>query len=337
MSDRRGHLLHAKLTALVKEHLGGALPATASEQSSFGRGAALTHDNTAWVLLDEQPERGLGGALAWALRQPEVEHLAVIADSATGLLARRAALFDYPISVWAPVERTLLAAIAEPYADNVALPDHHEVWWSQIVAAGADPVVEHGVLCGEVRGLEVCRVVDDPSSGQTRLEVGVGAHDRDAYLTMHAGRSIEESLAHVIAAVAEQRQVGQPLHPLNRFAKERFLRWQLLDDPGLIGAASLQPAPPPVPRLNVKDPVPCVALGHAVDGAALVVVCSSGVDLDLVPTAVDARGQLDPAARLVIVAPQRDVLAVTEALLARAAGANHAIIRWAQSGPALCP
>ena len=47
-------------------------------------------------------------------------------------------------------------------------------------------VVEHGVVTGEVRGLEVCRVVDDRTTGDgVRLEVGVGAHDREAFAIIH--------------------------------------------------------------------------------------------------------------------------------------------------------
>ena len=44
-----------------------------------------------------------------------------------------------------------------------------------------------------------------------------------------------------------------------------------------------------MPRPNVKDRVPCTALGRREDGSRVLVVCSVGVDLDLVPYAVDAR------------------------------------------------
>ena len=49
-----------------------------------------------------------------------------------------------------------------------------------ILDAGAEPVVEHGVLTGEVAGLEVLRAVVDPYTGELRLEVGLGNHDREA-------------------------------------------------------------------------------------------------------------------------------------------------------------
>jgi hypothetical protein len=44
------------------------------------------------------------------------------------------------------------------------------------------------------------------------------------------------------------------------------------------------------------------------------VACSVGVDLDLVPAAADARLLHRPAARLVLVVPERDALPVTRDL-----------------------
>ena len=53
--------------------------------------------------------------LAWALRH-DATTLDLIAESHTGLLARRAERFSFPVSVWYPVERALLPAVAEPLA-----------------------------------------------------------------------------------------------------------------------------------------------------------------------------------------------------------------------------
>ena len=49
-------------------------------------------------------------------------------------------------------------------------------------------------------------------------------------------------------------------------------------------------------------------------GRPLVVVCSVGIDLDLVPTAADIRSAHDPDARLVLAVPERDDHPVTRAL-----------------------
>jgi len=64
--------------------------------------------------------------------------------------------------------------------------------------------------------------------------------------------------------------------------------------------------------------VPCVAVGVDGDGAAMVVACSVGIDLDLVPFAADGREALGLGdARLVLAVPERDDHPVTRALAAR--------------------
>jgi hypothetical protein len=57
-----------------------------------------------------------------------------------------------------------------------------------------------------------------------------------------------------------------------------------------------------------------IAAGTA-DG--VVVVCSVGIDLDLVPAAAEARLALDPKSDLVLVVPERDDHPVTRTLADR--------------------
>jgi hypothetical protein len=119
----------------------------------------------------------------------------------------------------------------------------------------------------------------------------------------------------VVDAVSEHRRPGADPHPLNRLGAERAIRSRLLRNPELVGGRRLDVANPPVPRENLKDPVPCAALGETLDGRPLVVVCSTGIDLDVVPWAADARAALtEPGAALVIVVPERDLSPVTKSL-----------------------
>ncbi|MEI8239230.1 MAG: hypothetical protein WCI22_07375 [Actinomycetota bacterium] len=309
---RRARLNAIKLTALVRDHLGGS-PVLVPDE--FSGGAALHRGEHAWVLLDQRPEHGLGAALGWALRRGATE-LHIVAESATGLLARRAAGFSLPITVWHAEGRTLAPAVAEPLTPSAEAPAHHLQFVDTIVASGAIAAVEHGVLSGEVEGLEVCRVVDDRYTGEVRLEVGVGAHDRDAFQMMHGNRPTAEALAVVVDAVVAHRRPLDASHPLGRLAHERALRSRIVASPSLVGATEVRVVPPPVPRQNLKDPVPCLAIA-LVDGEAVLVVCSTGVDLDVVPFAVDARLALG-IERCIIVMPARDRVAV-QVLLAAAA------------------
>lgn len=299
---RRSRLLAMKLATLVRDHEGQA----AVQPVPFALGAAGLDGSVGWVLLDERQHRGLGPALAWAVRAG-VDHLHVLAEESTGTLARRASAFRIPIEVWHVADRVLLPAIAEPLPPAVEVPDAHQQFRSLIAEGGATPAVEHGVLVGEVRGLEVCRVVTDQHTGAARLEVGIGQHDREAFQMLHGDVPTVDALGKVVAVVAPHREYGADPHPLNRLGQERALRARLIDDPGLIGATQIEPYPSPVARTNLKDSQPCVA--HAViDGHPTIVVVSSGVDLDLIPFATDARLATGYPTRIVL--PARDAVPV---------------------------
>ena len=288
---RKSQLLSLKLRALVRDHLGrtsddGIVPAV------FARGAAVREDAACWLLVEDQVGRGLGPALLWALKE-NARHLNVLAESGTGTIARQAEYFEHPISVWHVDGRTLIPAVAEPFVEAPSPSPEHEAFIELIVQGGATPVIEHGIVRGEVMGLEVCRAVNDQVTGEPRLEVGMGAHDREAFAMLHGNRPTVEALADVVENVKLHRRPGAGPHPFNRIAPERMLRATLLDNPGLVGATRLEPSDPPVPRANVLDTVPCVARGADARGHDVVVVVTSGADPDVVPFALDARARVD--------------------------------------------
>jgi hypothetical protein len=184
----------------------------------------------------------------------------------------------------------------------------------ELLAAGAEPVVEHGVLRGEVLGLEVARVVVDGEGAY--IEVGVGKHDRHAQRLVHGDEPTADALARAVATVAAHRRSDAPRHPLNRLAPERWLRARVVAEPALVGAAHLAPVPSPVDRDDLRQPAPAPAAGSDVEGRPLLIVCSTGVDVDLVPVAVDARLADGRDPRLVLVVPERDDHPLLRALAA---------------------
>jgi len=331
--DRRSRLLAIKLAALVTAHRGERID---DPPEPFPSGAALQHDGAAWVLIEGRLHDALGRALAWAVGH-HAESLDLIAggdaddqaDDDAGALARRARHFELPIRVWRPVGRTLQRVAPTPLLPPPPAPPAHLELRPLIAAGGADPIVEHGVVAGEVRGLEVCRVVGEPTTGSfvgepttglfddgdalrregVHLEVGVGAADREAFQLLHGDVPTIEALADVVERVRAHRSPSAAQHPLNRLARERYLRWQAVDDPRSIGLRSLEPAQPPMPRRNLKDPVPCVASGRDADDRPVTAVFSSGVDLDLLPYVADVAATTDD--RLLVVLPRRDLLPLT--------------------------
>ncbi len=311
---RRARLRSLKLLALVGEHLGTKVDAT---PGTFPPGAAAMVGDEAWVLVEDDPARGLGPALAWSVRNGATR-LHLVAASDTGLLARRAAAVTLPVDVWHVEDRTLLPALAEPLAPPPEPAPAHLALVPVIEAGGATPSVEHGVVTGEVRGLEVCRVVDDPHTGAVRLEVGVGAHDREAFAIVHGDVPTVEALAGVVAAVAEHRRPDGPPHPLNRLAPERLLRWRLQEDPSLLGLAAVEPIQPPVSRPGIKDRAACSALGRQDSGPDVLVVCTGGGDLDVIPYAIDARLHQPGVDEVLVVGDERNLLPIIADLAALA-------------------
>ena len=165
-------------------------------------------------------------------------------------------------------------------------------------------------MIGEVEGLEVARVVTDELGH--RVEVGVGAHDREAFGLLHGDLPTPDAIRQVAGLVRTHRAPGADPHPLNRLGAERWLRARLIGRPGEIGAAHLAPAEPPTPRLSLKEPVPAVAVGATEGGTPLVVVTAVGIDLDVVPFAADARALHDASAELVVAVPARDAHGVLQ-------------------------
>ncbi|MEY4227840.1 MAG: hypothetical protein RLZ84_432 [Actinomycetota bacterium] len=170
------------------------------------------------------------------------------------------------------------------------------------------------LVVGEVRGLEICRVVDDAHTGAVRLEVGMGANDREAFALVHGDVPTADALANVVAAVRPHRADDAPLHPLNMFGAERLMRARAIENPSMVNCVSVVAAEPPVARTNLKDAVPCVAIGEESDGTRRILVFVNGVDLDAVSFALDAWHRLDRTAHVTVVLREKDKVASIDRL-----------------------
>ncbi|MDP8974982.1 MAG: hypothetical protein M3N28_01160 [Actinomycetota bacterium] len=306
-SVRRQALLQAKLGALVAEHRGTHWPGPENDSEAvtgtFPGGATLRAGPVGWVLAEDRPERALGGALVWS-RRHEISEVHVMAEEATGLLARRAGAFAQPPQVWRIEGRSLAAAEPEPPVSEPPLPPEAETFVTFLSEAGVEPVIEHGVLSGEVLGLEVARVVVEELG--VFLEVGVGKHDRYAQRLLNQDRPPLEALVAAADAVRALRNPEAPAHQVNRLSRERWLRSILVAQPALVGASALAPIPAPTARTDLRHPLPAPAAGLDTEGRPVVVVCSIGIDVDLVPAAADVRLSDGRGARLILAVPAAD-------------------------------
>ena len=299
----------------MRVHL-GLVEDPAGAAHVFAPGAAFVADDTTWFLIDGDASHCVGPVIAWAARRGIDRGINVIAEDGAGVAARRASYFDGPVTVWSADDRDIAPAVPAVHLPFLAPKPGHLDHATLIEEAGAEVVVEHGVVVGEVRGLEMCRVVDDETSGAARLDVGMGRHDREAFALVHGHLPAPDALRQVIAAVRPHREPGAVQHPLNQFGAERLLRWNAMQDPASVGCASLRPAEPPIQRTNLKDAVPCVALGADGNGASVAVTFAHGIDLDAVPCALDAADRLG-AARVVLALRARDITESTRVVAAR--------------------
>jgi len=309
-ADRRSTLLASKLRVLVADRWA---PVGALVAGSFPAGATLVDpvEHRAWILIDEHAEHRLGGAMAVARRNAITDLHLIIDDPHGGaVVARRAALLARPPSVWRSEGRVLVPVAPAPPAVDVPPAPEAELYRPVLEAAGLEPVVEGGNLVGELLGLEVARVVVDPD-GSAHVEAGVGRFDREVGAMMFAELGETDAVARAVDIVRRSRVADAERHPLNHLVPERWLRSAVVAAPALVGAAELRPVGSAVPRQNLTEQGVATALGTDTDGRPLVVCCSTGVYLDLVPSAADDRLTHAPDARLVLAVPERDGVPVT--------------------------
>ncbi|HUQ38942.1 MAG TPA: hypothetical protein VM030_02220 [Acidimicrobiales bacterium] len=323
--ERRSALLQSKLRALVVATRALTRPeVSAAAPGAIRGGATLVAGATGFVLAEDDPARALGPAMTWGARGSVEElHVLALAEAAPDL-ARRAALFAEPPSVWAVDGTSVEMAAPRPFPTDPALPADVAAFSVVIEAAGAEAVVEQGVLRAEVLGLEVGRVVvgdDGPV-----LEVGVGKHDRWAHAELASPMGLLDELRAAVDEV-RTRRVADGLHQLARLTPERWLRSVVMARPELAGAASLAAIPSPVARPDLRTTAPAPAMGVDATGRPVVVVCSVGIDLDLVPAGADMA--VFHEARLVLVVPEGDDHPLNRQLSGRLA----APAEWRTVGP----
>lgn len=287
----------SKLRGLARDHF-DRIDGT---EHSVPWGAALD-TNDAWtVLLEVAPERSLGQALVLAAHHGAAS-LDIIAETSAGAVARRAGLFSSSPTVWQLAGNALSVAVPEtPVTPEAADLEPHIA--ALLALDDVDIIVEHGSIIGECLGLEVARVTG--AGAEQRLDVGVGAYDQGAFAAINPHMTPVEALAEVVAQVVTHRRADALTHPLNRLARERWLRSVLIADPSLVGLDELHVVEPLHPREGIKDTAAASALGTTAQGESVLAACTVGIDLDAVPTAADLadRHQSD---RIMIVLPDRD-------------------------------
>lgn len=309
--ETRRRLLAAKALGIARSQ--GAVP-LGEPQPLMGGAATVVEGGGGWVLVQREPERALGAALAWSIRHGVTSTTCVVDVDVAGrpqreaaeLVAAKAAALEPPPAVLAVAGSTVEAVAAPP----LPAPGPHPpavlaaLRLDDAAAAGVDVVVhQDGSLTFEVLGLEVARVAADGT-----MAVGAGKHDREATSELYGDQPTREALVRAAATVRQLRRADAQPGPATFLQRERWLRHALVDDPAPLAEAGvtgpLLPVADPRPPIDLRRPRPAAAVA---DGGRVLVVCSAGVDLDLVPTAAWIRAWAAPAAeRVVLVVPLGD-------------------------------
>jgi hypothetical protein len=277
-----GRLAAVKLRAIAPA-LG--LDPSRVEDRDFPYGAGLVQGSRGALYVVRDHIRTIGPTLLW-MQKHQLEEVDLVIEGDGGIPARRAQALTCELRVWQMQNGKLERAQPTPHLPRIEVPQSHEQFAATIQDCGALPVREHGVLTGEVLGLEVCRVVDTPEG--PKLEVGVGAIDRETFQLVNSHRTIEDSLTEVVGIVRAHRQPGAPHHPLGKLAGERLLRHRVMSEPSLIGVSTLKPVEPPIPRGGIRESSPCVAVGIDETGGSIVTVFINTVEVDLVGFSIDS-------------------------------------------------
>ena len=309
--ETRRRLLAAKTLGIARSQ--GAVP-LGDPQPLMGGAATLVEGGGGWVLVQREPERGVGAALAWSIRHGATSTTCIVDVDGDGrpqrvaaeLAAAKAATLDPRPTVLA-VDGSTVEGVEPP---PLPAPGPHRPAASAAArldgaaAARADVVVhEDGSLTFEVLGLEVARVNADGT-----MAVGAGKHDREATSELYGEQPTREALVRAVETVRQLRRADAQPGPATFLQRERWLRHALLEDPTALDAVGvagpLVPVADPSPPLDLRRPRPA---GAVADEGRVLVVCSAGIDLDLVPTAGWIRAWAAPAAeRVVLVVPLGD-------------------------------
>lgn len=309
-ADRRALLERSRAEGLLRDHFG--LDPAALELTSAPFGVIACVDDRALIVSMSDDLAVLGGALVWIDRNQPAE-VDLLVDHHAGVHARRAALLAPECRVWQVEADVVSPAEPLPIPEPLPRPDDSAPLEAGLLDLGLEVVCEDGILRGELAGLEVARILHGPDGPV--LEAGVGRFDREAGVLLHAGRSPLDAVADAADQVRPHRTPGAVSHAVNRLARERWLRHVVLADPAAFDIdfpALIEPIPP---RANLIEVVPAALLGTDGDRSVLL-VCSVGVDLGLIPAIADLVVAHSPD-RIRIVVPERDCLPHLERLVGR--------------------
>ncbi len=274
--ERRAELNQAKLNVLLKN----TFPDEVFEPIYSNSSSIYSNGKQRFLYAPEQRVSPLAIALATETNELQTN---LVVDNSEPVLLQQTHGLNAEIILWIIDDDRVVqhpdSAIEERTEINVLGEDFKEL----LKASGCDVVQEHGVLKGEIKGLEVARVVIN-DEGQQVLQVGVGAYDQEAHKILDSQQTPEEKLFRVISQVMEYRNQKSEPHPLNRVARAKWMITEIVTSPKNFGLEEVQSLSMLEEVDTVTENHPAAAIGRTGAGSVLI-VASSGIDLQTIPVA----------------------------------------------------
>lgn len=308
---RRAGLERSRARSIARDHFD--IDESTADVFAAPFGVAVTAgDGRVCIVASSDDLAVLGGLLVW-LDRHRPETAAAVFEHHAGVHARRLRVLAPEVTPWSLDGSGVSAATPEPISAPRPVEGDVTALVALIERSGAQVVAEDGLVRAEVEGLEVARIVYGEAGPV--LEVGVGRFDREAGALLHAERSVESSLEGVIEQVRPHRRPGAAPHAVGRLGRERWLREVIRRRPDLAGVTDPRLVEPVPPRRSLLEVGPAALVGH--DGSdTVLVVCSVGADLGLVPATADLVAVHQPD-EVRFVLPGRDHLPHLDRLIGR--------------------
>jgi len=295
-SERRSELNQRKLESLLRV----TFPDSTFEQVKTQSGALRSNNKNQYLYAPNEKVSPLALALTFLEKGTAIH---IILDEPDPLLTHQAMGLHTDCTFWVVEKDQLIPHPEGKTGERPEKPVVNETAMSLLIENGCDVIREHDVIKGEIKGLEVARIIKD-FDNLSNMQIGVGHYDQEAHKLVDWGESPNEKLARVVSEVRQYRNKEAQPHPLNRVARSKWLISEMIASPKIVGLEEIRHLPTPESTKAITETAPAAALGKIGDKVILI-VASVGVDLKAVPIASGLSVATEPD-EIWMVLPEKD-------------------------------
>ena len=195
--ERRSELNQRKLESLLRT----TFPDSTFEQVKTQSGALRSNNKAQYLYAPSEKVSPLAFALTFLEKGAVIN---IILDELDPLLLHQALGLHSDIRFWVVEKDQLIPHPESKTAEKPEKPVVNETVVSLLLENGCDVIREHDAVRGEIKGLEVARIIKD-FDNESNVQIGVGHYDQEAHKLVDWGESPDEKLARVVSEVHQYR------------------------------------------------------------------------------------------------------------------------------------